>query len=466
MKKSKTIQNPAEILNELIPPHNLDAERAVLGSMLIEKEAIETALNIIREDDFYSSAHKLIYRAIINAYDRNKGDVDILLVANSLKDSTPVNDLGGTAYLTQLVEIVVTAAHVEHYSRIVKEKSVLRDLIVAGRQIISDATGTVEDVNEVVDRSEQRVFAISEKRGMKNLVWIGDLIDSSLATIEQLYKNKGEVSGVPSGFIDLDKITGGFRPASLNIIAGRPGSGKTSFCLNIAEKAAILHKKSVLIFSLEMSNDELFTRLLCSQARISTEKVRNGFISAKDWPQLTLGAGKLENSKIFIDDSPAQSVLEMKAKARRLEAEKGLDIVIIDYLQLMQGKTGRAEYRQQEIADISRFLKIMAKDLKIPVIALSQLSREPEKRTGSQAGRPKLADLRESGAIEQDADLVLMIYRKDMYNVDPDSEEAQFPTSDAELIIAKNRHGRTKPIKLRFIKEWTRFEDAAQGEFD
>ncbi|OQA91713.1 MAG: Replicative DNA helicase [Elusimicrobia bacterium ADurb.Bin231] len=452
------------IINELIPPHNLDAEKAVLGSMLIEKEAVESALNLLSENDFYLTAHKIIFGEIIKAYDKNKGDVDIVLVSNALKNEPLINNEGGLAYLTGLVEGVVTAAHIEPYAAIVKEKAVLRELIAAGRNIIADATaGKIEDINEVVDRSSQRIFEISQKRNNKNLVWIGDMINSSLADIEKLYKNKGQTPGVPSGFVDLDEITGGFRNGSLNIIAGRPGTGKTSLCLNIAENAAIQHKRKVLIFSLEMSKEELFNRFLCSQARISTEKVRNAYISKEDWPRLTTAAGKLSEVDIFMDDSSSLSVLEMKAKSRRLEAEKGLDLIIIDYLQLMPGKTGRADIRQQEIADISRSLKVMAKDLKLPVVALSQLSREPEKRTGAHAGRPKLADLRESGAIEQDADLVLMIYRPDMYVSNPDSITAESPVSDTEIIIAKNRHGRVGTRILRFHKEYTRFENASRN---
>ncbi|MDD5686324.1 MAG: replicative DNA helicase [Elusimicrobia bacterium] len=448
-------------LTEIVPPHSLEAERAVLGSMLIEKEAIEIVFDILSENDFYSTAHKLIFKEIIDLYDKNRGDVDILLISESLKSEQMILQLGGNAYLTSLVDTVVTAANVENYAKIVKDKSVLRELISAGRKIVGGATGQVDDVGEIVDSVAQMIFNISEKRVIKGPVRVADLINQSLDNIEAIYENKEKVPGIPSGFVDLDNITGGFRKSNLIIIAGRPSTGKTSLCMNIAENAALFHKKSVLIFSLEMSNDELFTRFLCSQARVASERVRNGYMAKDDWPRITTAAGKLKEAKIFIDDSAAVSVLEMKARARRLDSEiKGLDLIIIDYLQLMSGKTGRSEYRQQDIAEISRSLKIMAKDISVPIIALSQLSREPEKRTGNQAGRPRLADLRESGAIEQDADLVLMIYQPSLYKLD--GIEAASPVSDADIIIAKNRNGKTDTVKLRFFKEYTRFENASK----
>ncbi len=455
------------LINELVPPHSAEAEKAVLGSMLIEKEAIETVVNMLKEEDFHASAHRVIFREILKAYDRNRGDVDILIVSDAVKLEPAVAAVGGSSYLAEIVDATVTAAHAEHYAKIVKDKSILRDLISAGRKIISHATTDQhDDVNEVVDAAEQLVFSISEKRTSKNLVWAGGLSKPTLSEIERLNRNKDKntFQGVMTDYTDLDNIIGGFRGSSLNIIAGRPGTGKTSFCLNIAENAAINHKKSILVFSLEMSTDELFLRLLCSQARVSSEQVRRGYIPTGGWPRLTTAGGLLSETKIFIDDSPSPSVLEMKAKARRLEAEKGLDLVIIDYLQLMHGRTGRSEYRQQDIAEISRSLKIMAKDLKIPVIALSQLSREPEKRTGSHAGRPKLADLRESGAIEQDADLVLLIYCPEMYSTSENSIGKESTVSKTEIIVAKNRHGRIGTVELMFRKEFTRFESSARHE--
>lgn len=448
-------------LTELIAPNSMEAERAILGSMLLEKEAIEVALETLSENDFYATAHRVIFREIIKIYDKNQGDVDILILSESIKSDPSVEQLGGSAYLTSIVDTVITASNAEYYAKIVKNKAILRELIHAGRKIVGDATGQTGDVNEIVDAASQIIFNISEQKAIRGPVSVSDLIDPTIDAIEDIYNKKEHVPGVPSGFTDLDRITGGFKKSNFIIIAGRPGTGKTSLGMNITENAAILHKKAVLIFSLEMSNDEMMTRFICSMARVASDKVKNAYMSKDDWPRITTAAGKFKPSKIFIDDSSAITVLEMKARARRLLRKEGLDLVIIDYLQLMSGKTGRSEFRQLDVAEISRSLKIMAKDLNIPVVALSQLSREPEKRTGTQAGKPRLADLRESGAIEQDADLVLMLYHPSLYKAD--GIEASSPVSDTEVIIAKNRHGRMGSITLRFFKDYTKFENAAKG---
>jgi len=448
---------------DFVVPHSLEAEKAVLGSMLIEKDAIEIAMEMLSENDFYASAHKVIFHEIVKVYDKNQGDVDILIISEKIKSDPQVEQLGGAAYLASLIDTVITASNAEYYAKIVKDKAILRELINAGRKIVGDATGQIDDVNEIVDAASQLLFNISEKKVTKGPVSVSDLVKPTLDAIEELSNRKEHVPGVPSGFADLDRITGGFKKSNFIIIAGRPGTGKTSLGMNVAENAALLHKKSVLIFSLEMSNDELMTRFICSQARVASDHVKNAYIAKDDWPRITTAAGKFKSAKIFIDDSSALSVLEMKSRARRLLRKEGLDLVIIDYLQLMSGKTGRSEYRQLDVAEISRSLKIMAKDLQIPVIALSQLSREPEKRTGQQAGRPRLADLRESGAIEQDADLVLMIYCPEMYNTNPEAISSISSASTTEIIIAKNRHGRIGNIKLVFNKEYTKFESAAKG---
>lgn len=448
---------------DLVVPHSLEAEKAVLGSMLIEKDAIEVAIEMLSENDFYSTAHKVIFHEIVKIYDKNQGDVDILLISEKIKSDPQVEQLGGAAYLASLIDTVITASNAEYYAKIVKDKAILRELINAGRKIVGDATGQIDDVNEIVDSASQVIFNISEKKVTKGPVSVADLIDPTIDAIEELSNKKEHVPGCPSGFNDLDRITGGFKKSNFIIIAGRPGTGKTSFGMNIAENAAILHKKSVLIFSLEMSNEELMTRFICSQSRVASDRVKNAYIDTKEWTLLTTAAGILKPAKIFIDDSSAISVLEMKARARRLYKKEGLDLVIIDYLQLMSGKTGRSEFRQLDVAEISRSLKIMAKDLQIPVIALSQLSREPEKRTGQQAGRPRLADLRESGAIEQDADLVLMIYCPEMYNTNPDAISSISSVSSTDIIIAKNRHGKMGNIKLMFRRDYTKFESASKG---
>ena len=446
---------------DLVVPHSLEAEKAVLGSMLIEKDAIEIAIEMLSENDFYATAHKIIFSEIVKIYDKNQGDVDILIISEKIKSDPQIEQLGGAAYLASLIDTVITASNAEYYAKIVKDKAILRELIHAGRKIVGDATGRIDDVDEIVDAASQAIFNISDKKAIKGPISVSDLIDPTIDAIEEIYLKKEHVPGCPSGFNDLDHVTGGFKKSNFIIIAGRPGTGKTSLCMNIAENAAILHKKSVLIFSLEMSNDELMTRFICSQARVASDRVKNAYMSKDDWPRITTAAGKFKPAKIFIDDSSALSVLEMKARARRLYKKEGLDLVIIDYLQLMSGKTGRSEFRQLDVAEISRSLKIMAKDLQLPVIALSQLSREPEKRTGNQAGKPRLADLRESGAIEQDADLVLMLYHPSLYKAD--GIEASSPVSDTEVVIAKNRHGRMGNIMLRFFKEYTKFESAAKG---
>jgi len=437
-------------------PNWLEAEKAILGSMLIEKEAIEIAIELLSEDDFYVPVHKVIFREVVKAYKENKSHVDIHLLSESIKNDQSVKQFSSLAYFKSLVDSITTMSNTEYYAKIVKNKAILRELVHKGREIAGDA-----DINEIVDTALQSMFNIPEKRIIKDPVSVADLVKPTLEAIEELSNRKEHVPGVLSGFSDLDKITGGFKKSNFIIIAGRPGTGKTSLCMNIAENAAILHKKSVLIFSLEMSNDELMTRFICSKARVASDRVKNAYMSKDDWPRITTAAGKFKPAKIFIDDSSALSVLEMKARSRRLYKKEGLDLIIIDYLQLMSGKTGRSEFRQLDVAEISRSLKIMAKDLQVPVIALSQLSREPEKRTGNQAGKPRLADLRESGAIEQDADLVIMLYHPSLYKTD--GIEAASPVSDTEVIIAKNRHGRMGDIMLRFFKEYTKFESAAKG---
>jgi len=453
-------------LADLAVPYNLEAEKAILGSMLLEKEAIEIALEVLSENDFYATAHKAIFRELIKIYDRNQSDVDILLLYESLKLEQSVEQLGGKTYLTTLVDTVITASNAEHYANIVKDKAVLRELIHAGRKMIGDAVEQAADVNEIVDSASQSIFNISDRKLKKGPVSVAELINPTVKSIEELSDRKEHIPGVPSGFADLDEITGGFKKSNLIIIAGRPGTGKTSLAMNIAENAAILHGKSVMVFSLEMSIDELMMRFICSEARVASDKIKNGYFSKGDWPKITTAAGKFKSTKIFMEDSSALNVLEMKARARRLIRKGGLDLVIIDYLQLMSGKTGRSEFRQLDVAEISRQLKIMSKDLDIPVIALSQLSRKPEERGGvhggGQAGRPRLSDLRESGAIEQDADLVLMLYNPNLYKSE-DGIEAANPVSNTEIIIAKNRHGRMGNINLQFRKEYTKFESTAKG---
>lgn len=436
-------------LIDKIPPQSLEAERSVLGAMLIEKEAIAKAIDFLKKESFYSEAHQTIFQAIIDMYDKNKA-VDFVTVAEELRKAKLLKEVGGATYLSNLINSVATAANVEYYARIVQEKAVLRNLIRAATQIVTDSYTDIKEVSEILDQAEQSIFNITQSKVQPGFIPISEMVQGSIDTIENLYKKKEKVPGVPSGFVDLDRKTGGFYPSNLIVVAGRPSMGKTSFCLSIARNVGINESLPVAIFSLEMSREELVLRLLCSQAKVSLHRARTGFIDKKDWTPLTNAASVLSNAPIFIDDSPAISVLEMKARARRLQAERGLSLVIIDYLQLMPGRSGRAEYRQQDISEITRSLKNMAKELKVPVVAISQLSRETEKR---QSKRPQLSDLRESGAIEQDADLVAFLYRQDYY--EPEKAEKGI----TEVIIGKQRSGPTGSVKLTFLSEYACFQD-------
>jgi len=441
-------------LIDKVPPQSLEAERSVLGAMLIEKEAIARAIDFLRKESFYSEAHQTIFQAIIDMYEKNKA-VDFVTVAEELRKGKLLKEVGGATYLSNLINSVATAANVEYYAKIVQEKAVLRNLIRAATQIVTDSYTDTKEVGEILDQAEQSIFNITQSKVQPGFIPISEMVQGSIDTIENLYKKKERVPGVPSGFVDLDRKTGGFYPSNLIVVAGRPSMGKTSFCLSIARNVGINESRPVAIFSLEMSREELVLRLLCSQAKVSLHRVRTGFIDKKDWTPLTNAASVLSNAPIFIDDSPAISVLEMKARARRLQAERGLSLIIIDYLQLMPGRTGRAEYRQQDISEITRSLKNMAKELKVPVVAISQLSRETEKR---QSKRPQLSDLRESGAIEQDADLVAFLYRQDYYEQEPEKAEKGV----TEVIIGKQRSGPTGSVKLTFLSEYVCFQDLAK----
>ncbi len=441
-------------LIDKVPPQNPDAEKSVLGSMLIEKEAIPKTIGVLKESDFYFETHQQIFKSILELYDKNKA-VDLITLAEELKKRKQIESIGGIPYLQGLINSVSTAANVDHYAKIVKEKGVLRNLIKEATGIVTECYSDSREVEKVLDKAEQSIFSISQHRVTPGFVPLSEMVEDTFETIEALFNKKDKVPGIASGFKDLDEKTTGFHSSNLIIVAGRPMMGKTSLALNIAANVAINQKKSVAIFSLEMSRDELFLRFLCSEARVSSKKVRTGYIAKRDWGVLTGAASRLSEAPIYIDDSPSLSVLEMKARARRLQTEKGLDLVIVDYLQLMPGRTGRVEHRQQELSEVSRSLKIMAKELEIPVIALSQLSRETEKRKGKDK-RPVLSDLRDSGAIEQDADLVLFIYREELYDQHQEHPELAGVT---EVIIGKHRHGKTnEKVALSFLQDYTRFE--------
>lgn len=429
-----------------IPPQNIEAEQSVLGSMLLDREAISIAAEILKEDDFYREDHGEIYEAIMELF--NKAEpVDIITVTEQLKSRGTLDKAGGLEYITNLAASVPTTANIKYYAGIVEEKSILRKLIKASTEIIDMSYEASDEVSMILDSAERNIFGILQKRGSKGFYHVKEILIDAFNRLEELYNNKEFITGVPSGFIDLDYKTSGFQDSDLILIAARPSMGKTAFALNIAQYAAIYKKIPVAIFSLEMSREQLVNRILCSEALIDSQKMRTGNLDDEDWDKITRTLGPLSEAPIYIDDTPGISVMEIRAKCRRLKLEKNLGLIIIDYLQLMQGR-GRVENRQQEISEISRSLKILAKELKVPVIALSQLSRAPETRSDR---RPVLSDLRDSGAIEQDADMVMFIYRDDYYNQDTDKKNI------AEIIIAKHRNGSTGTVELVWLGQYTKF---------
>jgi replicative DNA helicase len=442
-----------ELSSHKIPPQNLEAEQSVLGGILIENQAINKVMEILTPDDFYRDGHRRIYAALIDLSERDE-PADLITLTNELRKKDQLDAIGGASYLASLIDSVPTAANIEYYARIVREKAVLRKLIETSTEIITQSYQDRGDVENFLDEAEKAIFEISERRVRPAFYSIREVVKDSLDTISRLYEKKELITGIPSGFKELDKMTAGFQPSDLVIVAGRPSMGKTAFCLNVAQYAAIERKTPVAIFSLEMSKEQLVLRMLCSQSQVEGTRLRTGFLHESDWTKLTLAAGTLYEAPIFIDDTAALSVLELRAKARRLKAEHRLGLLVIDYLQLMKGRA-RVESRQQEISEISRSLKALAKELNIPIIAVSQLSRKTEERTGN---RPQLSDLRESGAIEQDADVILFLFREEVYNR---QEENQ---GKAELIIGKQRNGPIGKVDLAFIDRFTTFKDLYKGE--
>jgi replicative DNA helicase len=452
---------------ENLPPQAIDAETAVLGAMMLDKDAIGKALEIVDGDCFYLSQNSKVFQAIVTMYDRNEA-VDIITLTEELRRTGQIENLGGAVYLEEILSSVATSANVEHHAKIVLEKATLRRLIEASTQIISDAYNGQADVSELMDRAERRIFAISGAKLRQGFVAMEDIVKDSFELVEQLYQQKRYVTGLETGFKDLDTMTSGFHNGDFVVIAGRPAMGKTSFALNMGQNIAIKHKVPVAIFSLEMTKEQLMLRMLCSEARVRAQSVRTGYVGKQDWGRLTTAAGTLHDAPIYIDDSPDLNVLEMRAKARRLKSEVDVGMVIVDYLQLIRGH-GRAENRQQEISHISRSLKALAKELNIPVVALSQLSRAVEQREKREK-RPILSDLRESGAIEQDADVVIFIYRPAVYRPAGEvlggalDQETIEERRHAEIIVGKQRNGPTGKVDLIFFDEYTRFEDKSRIE--
>ncbi|HEX3112759.1 MAG TPA: replicative DNA helicase [Candidatus Eisenbacteria bacterium] len=436
-----------------IPPQALDAERSVLGAMLLSRDAIATAIQNLQEQAFYKDAHRKIWRVIIDLFDGST-PVDMVTLVEELKKRREIEAVGGVTYLTTLDQFIATPANVEHYCKVVHEKAILRRLIEVGTEIVGEAFDGREEPAHLLDRAEQQIFAISDERLRTGFLPMRSLVLQGYSAIEEYRQRKVHVTGVPSGFYDLDEMTAGFQKADFVVIAGRPSMGKTSFAMNIADYVAVRargkERQTVAVFSLEMSKESLVQRLLCSLAKVDIHKVRRGYASAAEYKALQTAAAQLHEAPIYIDDTAAISILEMRAKARRLVSEQPLGMIVVDYLQLIRGPNN-AENRQQEISSISRSLKALAKELQVPVLALSQLSRAVETRGGNK--RPMLSDLRESGAIEQDADVVLFVYRPEVYETDPSKMDGK-----AEIIIAKQRNGPTGSVDLAFLKECTRFE--------
>jgi replicative DNA helicase len=443
-------------LLDRIPPQNVEAEQSVLGAMLIEREAISKAAEFLRPQDFYREAHRLIYGAILQLYNRSEA-VDLITLTEQLRREDQLEAVGGISYVTSLANSIPTAANVVYHAKIVEEKALLRSLINTATHIAGLGYEANEDVINILDQAERMILEVSNRKITGDFAPIKTVILEAFNKIEQLYASKGGVTGLPTGFKDLDRLTAGLQPSDLILVAARPSMGKTAFVLNVAQHVATREKRPVAFFSLEMSKEQLVQRMLCAEAQIDAQRLRIGELKDDDWKRLIQAADRLSAAPIFIDDTPGITVTEMRAKARRLKVENDLKLVVIDYLQLMQGSGGgsRSENRQQEISEISRSLKSLARELGVPVIALSQLSRSVESRTSK---KPMLSDLRESGSLEQDADIVAFLYREDYYN--PDTENKNI----TEVIIAKHRNGPVDTVNLYFHKQFTRFSDLSLKE--
>ncbi|MDF2668733.1 MAG: dnaC [Paenibacillus sp.] len=436
-----------EMFLDRIPPQNLEAEQAVLGAILLDSEALVTALERVSDEDFYRTAHQHIFAAMQELGQQDE-PVDLITLTAKLQDKQQLEDIGGVSYLTSLANAVPTAANVDYYAQIVEEKSMLRRLIRTATQIVSNGYAGGEEVSDLLNEAERKILEISNRRAGNGFVSIRDVLMEVFERVEFLYNHKGGATGIPSGFTDLDRMTSGFQRSDLIIVAARPSVGKTAFALNIAQNVGVRAKETVAIFSLEMGAAQLVQRMICAEANVDATRMRTGFLEGDDWEKLTMAIGTLSEANIYIDDSPSVTVADIRAKCRRLKKEKGLGMILIDYLQLIAGRGKGGENRQQEVSEISRTLKAIARELNVPVIALSQLSRGVEQR---QDKRPMMSDLRESGSIEQDADIVAFLYRDDYY--DKESEKKNI----IEIIIAKQRNGPVGTVELVFLKNFNKF---------
>jgi replicative DNA helicase len=437
----------SELLQDRVPPHNHEAEQSVIGAIFLEPQSLITASEILLPEDFYRVAHQKIFQTMLDLSDQGKA-IDVVTVTEELSVKKELEDVGGLSYLTELANAVPTAANVSYYAKIVEEKAILRRLIRVATKIVEDGYTREDEVEELLSEAEKKVMEVANRKNAGDFKHVKDVLVDTYDNIEQLQNRKGDVTGIPTGFTDLDRMTAGFQRNDLIIVAARPSVGKTAFALNIAQNVAIKARENVAIFSLEMGAEQLVMRMLCAEGNIDAQVLRTGALTAEDWSKLTIAMGTLSNSGIYIDDTPGLRVNEIRAKCRRLAQEHGLGMILIDYLQLIQGSGKRGENRQQEVSEISRSLKALARELKVPVIALSQLSRGVEQR---QDKRPMMSDIRESGSIEQDADIVAFLYRDDYYDKETENKDM------IEIIIAKQRNGPTGTVTLAFKKEFNKF---------
>lgn len=438
-----------EVWNDRTPPHNVEAEQAVLGAVFLEPAAFSSASELLMPDDFYRAGHQRIFETMMKLSDRGE-PIDLVTVTTSLSNGRILDEVGGVSYLTDLASSVPTAANISYYSKIVEEKALLRRLIRTATDIVTTTFDKEDEVEDVLNEAEKNILEVSSRNNSGSFKAIKDVLIDVYDNIEQLHQNNADVTGVASGFRDLDRITSGFQPNDLIIVAARPSVGKTAFALNVAQNVAVNTNENVAIFSLEMGADQLVQRMLCAEGNIDSQRLRTGSLENDDWSKLTMAMGSLSNAGIFIDDSPGIRVSEIRSKCRRLKQEHGLGMILIDYLQLIQGSANSKDNRQQEVSEISRSLKGLARELNVPLIALSQLSRGVESR---QDKRPMMSDLRESGSIEQDADIVGFLYRDDYYDTESEKENI------IEIIISKQRNGPTGTVELAFVKEYNKFVD-------
>lgn len=436
-----------------LPPQNVEAEQSILGAILLENEALSAAIEVLIPDDFYRESHRKIFLGMLDLYERNE-PIDLITLTEQLSRKGQLEEIGGASYLSSIVSMVPTSANIRYHSKIVKEKAVLRNLIRTATEIVSMSYDENLEVSDLLDRAETKIFSISEKMVKSSFVHVRNVVKDTIDFVDRLYNKKEYITGLPTGFTDLDMLTTGFHPGELIVVGARPGMGKTAFCLNIASHVGMEVKVPVALFSLEMTKELIVLRMLCSEAEVDSKSVRSGYHSKEDYKKLVSAAGRLADAPIYIDDA-FNSVLEIRAKARRLKAEHGLGLIIIDYLQLMRGEGSHIQ-REQAVSEISRSLKALSKDLSLPVIVISQLNRSCEQR--GEDKRPILADMRESGAIEQDADTILFLYRGDYYK----AKDAKAGVS--ELNVAKQRNGPTKVIDITFLDKYTKFKNYTDRE--